>query len=160
MFTSASPNSDANKLCTASTAEPVLTGDPDRRLVLLGHVIVTKSRSLAVKDEDMAVPEKWQEQPDIDTSVGHKEDGRTIAVHSLAIVPEYQKLGLGQMLMKSYIQRTKASDVADRLALITHEGLVAFYEKLGFQNRGKTDVKGGGGEWVNMICSLQDWHDS
>ena len=136
-----------------------MTGEPDRKLILLGHVIVTKTDNPIVKDEDMAVPENWKEQSTIDTRVGHKEHGRTIAVHSLAVVPEYQKMGFGQMLVKGYIQRTQASGVADQIALITYEQLVPFYEKLGFQNKGKSDVQFGGEAWNNMVCSLQDRHN-
>ncbi|KAL9077083.1 MAG: hypothetical protein Q9157_003479 [Trypethelium eluteriae] len=152
-------NSEANQLCTAATAEPVLTDEPDRKLVLLGYVIVTKTDNPVVKDEDMALPENWQEQTTVDTRLGHKEQGRTIALHSLAVVPECQKMGFGQMLLKGYIQRTQASGVADRIALLTYDKLIPFYEKFGFENKGKSDVAFGGEVWNDMVCQLQDWHD-
>ncbi|KAI9662841.1 MAG: hypothetical protein M1821_007888 [Bathelium mastoideum] len=160
LFTSASPDSEANKLCTAATAGPVLTGEPDRKLVLLAHVIVTKTTNRVVKDEDMAIPEDGQEQSALNARLGHQEQGRTIALHSLAVVPEYQHMGLGKMLLKAYIQRIQASEVADQIALITYERLVPFYERQGFQNRGRSDVKFGGEAWINMVCPLQDWHDT
>ncbi|KAF2237072.1 acetyltransferase [Viridothelium virens] len=159
LFTSAGPDSEANQLCTAATAEPVLTDEPDRKLVLLGYVIVTKTDNPVVKDEDMALPENWQEQTTVDTRLGHKEQGRTIALHSLAVVPECQKMGFGQMLLKGYIQRTQASGVADRIALLTYDKLIPFYEKFGFENKGKSDVAFGGEVWNDMVCQLQDWHD-
>ncbi|KAL9087021.1 MAG: hypothetical protein Q9165_006849 [Trypethelium subeluteriae] len=160
LFTSAGPDSEANQFCTASTAEPVLTDEPDRKLILLGYVIVTKTDNHVVKDEDMALPENWEDQPNVETRLGHKEQGRTIALHSLAVVPECQNMGFGQMLLKGYIQRTQASGVADRIALLTYDKLIPFYEKLGFQNKGKSDVVFGGEVWNDMVCQLQDWHNT
>ena len=107
----------------------------------------------------MAFPENWQGQSTVQTGLGHQEQGRTVALHSLAIVPEYQKMGLGQMLLKGYIQRTQASGIADRIALLAYERLAPFYQKNGFENKGKSDVQFGGETWINMVCRLQDWHD-
>ena len=77
--------------------------------------------------------------------------GRTIAVHSLAVLPEHQGKKVGSMLMESYTQRIKDSKIADRIALLAHGELIKFYEKLGFRNLGPSETKFGGGGWNDMV---------
>lgn len=83
--------------------------------------------------------------------VGHIEHGRTIAIHSLAVLPEFQKRGIGSMLMKAYVQRMASSNNADRISLLAYDHLVPFYESLGFEKKGKGGSKHGGVEWVDMV---------
>lgn len=118
---------------------------------MLGHIVATKTTNNAVHDEDMEIPASSSPDP----KVGHKEDGRTICIHSLAVLPEYQGKGLGKTLMKAYIQRMESHGVADRLALIAHEGLIPYYEGFGYVNRGKSEVKFGGGGWLDMVKELK-----
>ncbi|KAI6875265.1 hypothetical protein KC334_g18351 [Hortaea werneckii] len=92
---------------------------------------------------------------DSPSSGPHKEEGRTILIHSLAVLPQYQNLGLGRTLMESFLQRTEALGVADRAALITHEKLIPYYEKFGFQNKGLSGCKFAGGGWFDMIRELR-----
>lgn len=104
----------------------------------------------------MAPPSNWQNgDAPADANVGHQENGRTLAVHSLAVLPDYQRRGLGTALMKSYVQRMLESDVADRVALLTYDRLVPYYEALGFENIGRSRVKFGGEAWNDMVCSVQ-----
>ena len=90
-----------------------------------------------------------------DPKLGHKEEGRTICIHSLAVLPEFQKRGLGKTLVTAYVQRMEQQGVADRLALIAHEELIPYYEKFGFENRGKSDAQFGGGGWFDMVRELR-----
>ncbi len=105
----------------------------------------------------MEIPSDWKTRrsslplPSEDEPVGHHDLGRTICVHSLAIAPEFQKMGLGSMLMKSYISRMKDSKIADRIALLAHDHLVPFYKGLGFENMGPSAVTSHGGNWNNMV---------
>lgn len=99
----------------------------------------------------MAIPTTGHSGP----SIGHKEEGRTICIHSLAILPEYQGRSLGKTLLKAYIQRMESHGVGDRIALITHEELVPFYQKLDFENAGKSDAQFGGGGWYDMVRELK-----
>lgn len=104
----------------------------------------------------MAPPSNWQNgDVPAEANVGHQENGRTLAVHSLAVLPDYQRRGLGTALMKSYVQRMLESDVADRVALLTYDRLVPYYEALGFENIGRSRVKFGGEAWNDMVCSVQ-----
>lgn len=53
--------------------------------------------------------------------------------------------------MKSYQQRMETSGVADRLTLLTHDHLMQMYEGLGFEAKGKSNVRFGGGGWSSMV---------
>ncbi|KAK4499545.1 hypothetical protein PRZ48_010061 [Zasmidium cellare] len=138
-------------LPTGETSAPVYSGAPERKAVLLGHIVATKTTTLVVTDEDMAYP--TAENPD--PKLGHKEEGRTVCIHSLAILPQYQGKGLGKTLLKAYLQRIENQSVADNAALIAHEHLIPYYEKLGFENKGQSKAQFGGGGWYDMVKQLQ-----
>lgn len=86
--------------------------------------------------------------------VGHDESGRTICLHSLAVLPEFQGKGLARTLVESYVQRMESQSVGDRIALLAHGHLVKFYEGLGFVNKGESEATFGGGGWVDMVREL------
>lgn len=98
----------------------------------------------------MEVPNDWKTSSTLTSNTGHKEEGRTVAVHSLAVLPSLQNQGLGSTLLKAYIQRLGYVQAADRVALLAHGELVKFYEKLGFENKGPSKATFGGGNWVDM----------
>jgi len=86
---------------------------------------------------------------------GHKEEGRTLAIHSLAILPQYQRHGLGRTLLQAYLQRMESHAIGDRAALIAHEALVPFYERFGFVNQGRSGVEFAGGGWWDLVRELE-----
>lgn len=115
-------------------------------------IIATKIVHSSVTDESMDLPSSWQKSLVNDKiSHGHQENGRTIAVHSFGVLPPYQGKGLAKMLMKSYEQRMETSGIADRIALLAHDHLLGMYEGMGYENRGESDVKFGGGGWNNLV---------
>lgn len=117
-------------------------------------VIATKTDAPAVTDEAMDISLGWQHSSSPTSGThGHQEHGRTIAIHSLGVLPAYQGQGLAKTIMKSYEQRMETSGIADRIALLAHDDLVKMYEGLGFENRGKSNAKFGGGGW-NALVSL------
>lgn len=87
-------------------------------------------------------------------TVGHDEYGSTIAIHSLAVLPEHQGKQVGSTLMKSYIHRIKEAMIAERLSIIAHDHLIPFYESLGFENHGPSKCQFGGGGWTDLVSSL------
>jgi GNAT superfamily N-acetyltransferase len=127
---------------------------------LIAHIIATRTPAPAVTDASMGLPSDWEARrsslprPGEEEPIGHQEEGRTIALHSLAVAVEHQKKGLGTVLMKAYIQRIKDSKIADRIAVLSHDHLVGFYEHLGFTNMGPSACVFGGGEWSNMVRPL------
>lgn len=72
-------------------------------------------------------------------------------MHSVAILPQFQRQGLGRTILKAYVQRMESSGICDRIALLAHEEMIRFYENSGFRNQGKSEVKFGGGGWSDMV---------
>lgn len=145
---------EESSIVTAETSAPIHSGAPQRKSVLLGHVIATKTASLTVTDNDMAIPAPGEAVSEL----GHKEYGTTLCIHSLAVLPEYQHRRLGKTLMKAYLQRMQSHRVASRCALIAHDHLIPYYEQFGFVNKGKSAAQFGGGGWYDMVMEFEPGH--
>jgi GNAT superfamily N-acetyltransferase len=118
---------------------------------LLGHIVATKTTNEVVKDQDMALPPNWEETPTPPSDLGHKDEGRTLCIHSLAVLPTYQGKGVGTNLLRGYIQRMKESRICDRIALLAEDKMVPFYEMFGFENVGPSEATFGGVPWNDMV---------
>ena len=81
-------------------------------------------------------------------------------MHSLAVLPAYQGMGLGKTIMKAYVQRMESSGIANRCALLAHDPMVQFYKPLGFVNRGESKCCFGGGGWKDMVSLYASWFQS
>ncbi|KAL1864235.1 hypothetical protein Daus18300_007832 [Diaporthe australafricana] len=139
---------------TLATAHPVETDRADQaKSVLLAHIIATASSSNIVQDSDMEIPADWRASQGKHVDKGHREGGRTICVHSLAVSPKLQGRGLGKLIMKSFLQQMKSIG-AERVALICQEYLVSYYERFGFKHAGKSKAEFGGGGWHDMVFDL------
>lgn len=68
----------------------------------------------------MEIPTGWQASQVQHVEKGHREGGRTICVHSLAVSPKLQGCGLGKLIMKSFLQQMKNLG-AERVALICQD---------------------------------------
>ena len=79
-------------------------------------------------------------------------------MHSVAVLPQFQRQGLGKTILKAYVQRMESSGICDRIALLAHDEMIRFYENSGFQSRGKSEVKFGGGGWSDMVSSHISYH--
>ena len=132
---------------TASSASSVVSKS-DRKDVLIGHIVSTLTANETIEDADMEMPKDG-------ASGGHNVHGRTIALHSLAVLPDYQGKGYGSVLLADYIKRMSQQGVYDRIAIITYDDLVPFYEKHGFRNLGPGKAQFGGGGWVDMVVDLE-----
>ncbi|KAK1473043.1 acetyltransferase [Colletotrichum cuscutae] len=157
LFCSVVPaEAEAFPLSTMAVASPVETGRANgAKLVLLGHAVATLGDGPVVSDDDMAYPDNWRDQKSAkSTDVGHKIMGRTLCLHSFAIDPKLQGLGLGKLLMKSYLQQINNSGVADRIALICKDWLVSYYQRFGFKRVGPSKASFAGGGWNDMVIEL------
>ena len=56
--------------------------------------------------------------------------------------------------MKSYQQRMETSGIADRIALLAHDHLVEMYKSMGFEGKGKSDVRFAGGGWNSLVSEI------
>ncbi|KAF1812054.1 acyl-CoA N-acyltransferase, partial [Eremomyces bilateralis CBS 781.70] len=137
---------------TFETSRPADSFHPARTSVLIGHVIATKTCNDTIHDEDMAIDLDWQRRSTSNVpSSHHPELGRTVAIHSLSILPQYQRGRLGEMLLGAYCQRIESSGLADRIALLTYDRLVDFYVRQGFHNCGPSKATFGGQAWNDLV---------
>lgn len=138
------------------TKAEVENGNPQKRK-LIAHVIATRTAAPCVTDATMDYPKDWKTKkatipkPGEPEPLGHQDVGGTICIHSLAVNPDYQDLGIGTVLLRSYIQRIKDARIADRLALLAHDDMKKFYGRFGFDDMGKSQATFGGGNWNNMV---------
>ncbi|KAL4875309.1 hypothetical protein BJY04DRAFT_166557 [Aspergillus karnatakaensis] len=146
------------ELCLGLFTLPVLPqGQPKPRPTLVGHVVATRTSIPYVTDKAMELPADWKTERStvVDgETVGHDENGSTIAIHSLAVLREHQGKQVASTLMKSYIQRIREAAIADRIVLISHDHLVPFYLSLGFENRGPSKCQFGGGGWTDLVLEF------
>ena len=86
---------------------------------MFAHIIATLGLGSVVTDDDMRYPEDWRDcKQSQDSKFGHQTSGRTICIHSFAVAPEVQGVGVGKTALKSWLELVKEAGVADRVALI------------------------------------------
>jgi ribosomal protein S18 acetylase RimI-like enzyme len=83
--------------------------------------VAAKTNAPLATDGSMDFPKDWDAPNPESSTLGHQEGGRTIVLHSVAILPGFQGRGIGQTLTKAYVQQMTGAGIADRLALITHD---------------------------------------
>jgi len=139
------------EICLGLFIDATNTGDFTK---LIGHVIATRETQDRVTEESMAVPNDWTSDQNRKTS-SDSDRGSTVAVHSLAIDPEFQGKRLGPVLMREYTRYLRDHvEYARRIAILAHGPLVRFYEKLGFENHGKSACQFADGGWYDMTLPI------
>jgi GNAT superfamily N-acetyltransferase len=109
---------------TLATARAVETGRIDGAVsVLLAHIISTRCRGDIITDADMAYPAEWRSRAARAGAqdVGHQEGGHTVGLHSLAVLPRLHRCGIGQMIIKAYLDQMRHCGLVDRVALICQD---------------------------------------
>ncbi|KAF4631393.1 hypothetical protein G7Y89_g6738 [Cudoniella acicularis] len=156
IFTTVVPGTTDFKAETLAAARPVETSRKNGAVsVLLGHVVAAKTEAPVATDESMDYPRDWNSEHPKPSNLGHQEQGRTIVLHSVAVLPRFQGRGIGQVLMKAYIAQMNGAGIVDRLALIAHDHKVTWYETLGFTNKGSSKAQFGGGGWFDMVYEMK-----
>ncbi|KAI5463314.1 hypothetical protein BGZ63DRAFT_353268 [Mariannaea sp. PMI_226] len=149
---------DANdwKIATLDHSRPVEGGRSDHaKHVMFAHILATLGKHPVITDADMALPKNWRDPAACqDSSVGHQSSGRTICLHSFAVCPEVQGVGIGKTAMKSYLQLMNESGMADRVALICQPYSVQFYQCFGFKELGPSTEALAGQGWRAMVLDL------
>ena len=152
-------------------SKEVESGRKDRaRHVMFAHIIATLGMSQVITDADMAYPENWRDaRASCGSPLGHQSAGRTICLHSFAVCPEVQGIGIGKTAMRSYLQLMDQSGMADRVALIckpvssrlheSHAALIVckysvdVYKSFGFKDLGLSQEALKGKGWHAMVSS-------
>lgn len=160
LFSTTAPDGLAATLPTYPFARAPDTSSPRNKSTLIAHVVATRCATPTVTDAAMELPEDWRSGPSASENRGHREQGRTIAIHSLAALPTFKGRGLGKIVMRSYMQRIESSAIANRIALLAHDNLVEYYEALGFRNLGKSETSFGGGGWNDMVYDIAEQEPS
>ncbi|KAI1081734.1 polyamine acetyltransferase [Whalleya microplaca] len=152
-------NAGGFEIDTLATARRVETARDDGAVgVLMAHIVGTRSDGERVTDLAMDYPRDWRTTKRRNTSgdgPGHRETGRTVCLHTLAVHPKLQGCGLGKLIMKSYLQLIKNSGMADRVSLICQEYLVNYYVRFGFRHLGPSEAAFGGGNWHDMTFEFE-----
>ena len=95
----------------------------------------------------------------------HVPGGHSVCIHSVCVSSDHRRKRIGSALMKEYIARlergnTDGSWSYRRILLITHDRLRRFYESVGFEWLGKSDVVHGSKPWYQMRRDLHSGTDS
>mmetsp|Transcript_23788 Transcript_23788/g.44166 ORF Transcript_23788/g.44166 Transcript_23788/m.44166 type:complete len:486 (+) Transcript_23788:94-1551(+) len=91
-----------------------------------------------------------------DTMTVHEDEGSTLVVQSLAVKPDYQKQGLGRLVLRKYLETVVKNRVNVSLALLLTKGKNApTYESVGFSFRRKSPVVLGKTPWLEYGTFLR-----
>ncbi|KAL3469225.1 hypothetical protein BJX99DRAFT_80773 [Aspergillus californicus] len=146
------------ELCLGLFTLPIFDHDkPKPRPTLVGHIVATRTSTPYVTDKTMELPANWKTERSTTVDgeiVGHDDFGSSIAIHSVAVLPEHQGKQVGSTLIKSYLQRIREAAIADRVMIIAHGNLISFYESFGFENRGPSKCQFGGGGWTDLVLEM------
>lgn len=142
IFCTVSPESAKGwEIDTYKTAKPVETGRNDGAVsVLFAHIVSTRTSGAIVTDDAMDYPRDFRTSKPNKTGLGHLEEGRTVALHSLAVHPKLQGCGLGKLIMKSYMQQINNSGTANRISLIA-QGVSFTHEQAPHSSELNTDPR-------------------
>lgn len=86
--------------------------------------------------------------------VGHEPGGRNMVVFSLSVLPEHQGKGIAKALMLRFAEASRRLE-KERVLLLCKDGLLGFYEKMGFTCRGISACTHGGARWNEMSLFLE-----
>lgn len=76
--------------------------------------------------------------------------GENQAIMGLAVMPEYQAMGIGSRLMGDFINGMKSSGYG-HILLTCKEEKITYYERFGYENLGVSASVHGGARWYDMI---------
>ncbi len=83
----------------------------------------------------------------------HIHNGKHIVIFSLAVLPEFQGVGISRRLMEKFIEASGDLE-KEKILLMCKSGLISYYRKYGFHYAGKSKSTLGGFEWHEMYLPL------
>lgn len=118
---------------------------------LVGHILGTKIPKASSAAATFITLESMGES--------HSESSDTIGIHSMVISKDYQRKNLATLLLTDYIQKLSNQEIGKKIAIIAHEPLVPFYERVGFKVVGENkdvanDAQFANIKWIDMVREL------
>ena len=86
---------------------------------------------------------------------GHEPNGKNQMIFGLAVLPEYQRQGIGAALLNHLIDWSRKHGM-EQVILTCKEAKLPYYSKFGFENRGISASCHGGATWVDMVLDLKN----
>ena len=103
---------------------------------LIGFVNGTKCKGETLRHETMA---------------DHDEEGNTLCMHSVCVQEEKRRKKVGQKMLQRYLEHVKEKrKEVGVVLLICKEQLINFYESVGFELVGPSDVVHGKDKWYEL----------
>lgn len=87
--------------------------------------------------------------------IGHDPEGKNLVIFSLSVLPDFQGRGIALQLMKEFIRRAE-KDGRSAILLLCKQNLIAFYQRFGFIDRGRSNSTHGGAQWHEMVLTLNN----
>ena len=85
--------------------------------------------------------------------IGHVSGGKNLVVFSLSVSPDYRRQGIAGTLLKHFCAKAQR-DQRSAILLLCKSDLIAFYQRFGFVDRGRSNSTHGGVPWNEMGLSL------
>uniref|UniRef100_A0A8C4TAV6 Serotonin N-acetyltransferase n=1 Tax=Erpetoichthys calabaricus TaxID=27687 RepID=A0A8C4TAV6_ERPCA len=85
----------------------------------------------------------------------HKPQGTTVHIHVLAVHRTFRQQGKGSILMWRYLQYLRSLPYVRRAVLMCEDFLVPFYQKLGFNVQGPSEVTVGPLTFIEMQYAVR-----
>lgn len=136
---------------TFATARPVDSYHPERKSILIAHIIATKTTNTTIQNDDLELP---YNPPREHEPRGHKEHGDSIFIQSMSVLPEYRRIGGGKSLLREYCERQGRAGTAHAVAALADATYFQFYQSLGFQVVYGSPVRVCGEEWKELRVNL------
>ena len=96
---------------------------------------------------------------DLFSNVGvNPSEGGFIAVQSLSIHPDFQRQGVGTLLLAA-LKETAVQQNRQGISLTCHDELIPYYEMSSFVHEGISDSTHGGTIWSNMVWENPDFKE-
>ncbi len=85
--------------------------------------------------------------------IGHVPDGKHLVVFSLSVLPDYRGQGIAACLLRRFVKRAE-EDGRKAILLLCKTGLIEYYQRFGFVDRGRSASTHGGADWHEMALIL------
>jgi acetyltransferase, putative len=85
-------------------------------------------------------------------------EGGFIAVQSLSVHPDFQRQGVGTLLIAA-LKETAVQEHRQGISLTCHDELIPYFEMNGFVHEGISDSTHGGGVWSDMVWENPDFKE-